>query len=538
MIRATMLKEWVKLRFVILGLGLLALILIAILTYQTYTLFLSSEPEALLWHRFVFFDAHPHAFLKAVYVALGFILALAQFYTERHRGRILVHLPIAPWFALGLHQLVGLGIIIIFGLIISIGLWLVFVEFYPDVLLHVSLYDNLWSLFGGCLAYLGGAALVMEPNPKTLFLKAFCVFTGMALFMSLDTYEYALLWLVAGSVFGLLGVDSILAISNKRLRASYPLIALVLVAIVWIGGVQLWDNTAPKRVHYYPFYSTQLKTFVYQRNLGGHDFQYGTIEGKRLDFKEFKAALPFVYWRDLQTQGKLPITINNLTFDANSIKKERLSLAYSPSLLNPPRVGLYPLFNPDPKVGIIPFPQDAIYLADDGLRAYHHHGQSNKPLSDALNNALLEAKFHFPIQNIWGKFTNLKPYDLGIFLQDSKDNLYNLIRYGDALHVSPISTPQKLEYLHISENARKQIAGFAIDKSGQFYILKQDGFSFVPLDLPYFDYRKMDLQFLSDPLHNIVRYDDGKNYFIHLFSKDFTPIDFAQFDKNSPPKEL
>jgi hypothetical protein len=538
MIRVTILKEWVKLRFLIVTLGLFTLVLMMILAYQTHTLFLSSEPEALLWHRFVFFNAHPHGFLKIVYLCLGFSVALAQFYIERNRGRILVHLPINPWLTLGLHQLVGLGIIIIFGSIMSIGLWLVFMEFYPDVLLHVSLYDNLWFLLGGCLAYLGGAALVMEPKFKILLLKALFIAASLGFFVSLETNEYLFLWFVVGFICLLLGIDSILAISNKRLKTFYPLIVLIFAVICWLGGTSLWEKAIPKRVHYYPFYSTPLETFVYQRNLGGHNFEYGTIQGEKMSFKDFKVALPFVYWRDLQIQGMLPITIKNQEFNANSIKKERLSLAYSPSLLKSPRIGLYPLFNPDPKVGMIPFPDVAIHIGTDRLRAYHHHGSIDESLTNELNNTLLEAKFIFPAKNIWGKFTNLKPFDLGLFLQDSKNKLYRLVRYGDVLHVSPIPTPEKLEYLHISENARKQIAGFGIGESGQFYILKQDGFEFVPLELPHFNHNTMDLQFLSDPLHNIVRYDDGKEYFIRIFSKNFSPLKFAKFNNDSQHKEL
>jgi len=223
MIRVTILKEWVKLRFLIVTLGLFALVLMMILAYQTHTLFLSSEPEALLWYRFVFFNAHPHGFLKIVYLCLGFSVTLAQFYIERNRGRILVHLPISPWFTLGLHQFVGLGIIIIFGSIISIGIWLVFMEFYPDVLLHVSLYDNLWSLLGGCLAYLGGTVLVMESKFKIILLKALFIAASLGFFVSLETNEYLFLWFVVGFICLLLGIDSILAISNKRLKTFYPL---------------------------------------------------------------------------------------------------------------------------------------------------------------------------------------------------------------------------------------------------------------------------------------------------------------------------
>lgn len=538
MIRAIMLKEWVKLRLLITALALFALVLIIILAYQTHTLFLSSEPESLLWHRFVFFDEHPHGFLKITSLCLGFVIALGQFYVERNRGRILVHLPINSWLTLLFHQLIGIGIIGFFGAITSIGIWLVFVYFYPSVLLHVSLFDNLLFLLGGCLSYLGWCALILEPKIKNIPIKAFFVFSILGLLISLNNYDYILLWIFSAFIFVLLGIDSVLAISNKRLYLFYPLFILFFISICWIGGVHLWKNAIPKKAHYYPFYSVVLETFVYQRNLGGHNFEYGTLEGEKMSFARFKTALPFVYWRDLQTQGELPVTINNQKFDANLIKKERLSLSYSPSLLNPPRVELYPLFNPDPNVGIIPFPTNAIYAKKDKLIAFHHHGDINKELTNQLNNALYEHEFSFPIKNIWGKFTNLKPYDLGLFFQDSNNKLYHMLRYGNALHVKPILSPEKLEYLHISENAQKQIAGYGIGESGKFYILLQDGFIFTPLNLNYFDYKKMNLQFLSDPLQYIVRYEDGNDYFIHRFSKDFSPVGFAKFNKNLPPKEL
>ncbi len=537
MMGAIALKEWVKLRPTIISFTLISFALIAILAYQTHTLFMTSEPESLLWHRFVFFDTHPHGFLKWIYLLVGFLTALFQFYTERYRGRILVHLPMNPWFTLGLHQLIGVAIIALFGLIIGIGLWVIFMEYYPNVLLHVSLIDNLWFLFCALFVYLGSCAVIMEPKQKVMLLKALFLFLALGLLISADANKNIFLWTSFIVVCLFLGIDSILAISNKRVKNPifYALLIVSIIAIGWLGGKELLNNAISKRVHYYPFYSNKLKTFVYQRNLGGHNFEYGTIKADSLSYEEFKDALPFVYWRDLQTQGRLPVVIDGKSYDAPSIKKERLSLSYKPTLLTPPRVALYPLFNPDPKVGIIPFPKEALYISKKGIVIYHHHGEVDKRLTSEVNLALNEEGFVFPAKKVWGKFTNLKPYDLGLFITDAKDKLFQLIRYNDTLHVKQIFTPQTLVYLHVSENAAKKIVGYAIGKNSEFYLLKQDGFSFVKLDLPNFDYKKMDLQFLSDPLHYIVRYNDENSYFIRLFKKDFTPVDFAKLEKNAPP---
>ena len=77
--------------------------------------------------------------------------------------------------------------------------------------------------------------------------------------------------------------------------------------------------------------------------------------------------------------------------------------------------------------------------------------------------------------------------------------------------------------MKISENKQKKIAGYAIDSNSNFYILNWN-LNFTKVELDGFNYKTMKLQFISNALYYLIRYDDGNNYSAIAFTKDLNRI--------------
>ena len=79
-------------------------------------------------------------------------------------------------------------------------------------------------------------------------------------------------------------------------------------------------------------------------------------------------------------------------------------------------------------------------------------------------------------------------------------------------------------YINIAENKQQNLSGYAIDKNSNFYLLTWD-FEFIKLDLNEFDYKKMRLKFIADPVNYLIRYDDQKNYYAVIYSKELRHLE-------------
>jgi len=364
MINAILKKEWIKLRGFVL---LISLVLTGVLGYFWYDLeyqFTTIEPESMMWYRFVHLEYKPY---ESLFYLLGFFalfLATVQFVSERvrNRVRILSHLPLGFQKLLIVHFGVGLFFLFIFWLVTFLAVGSIFSFYYPIRLIGEVFNDFLGYLLVISFVYLGIASLIIQKS-KLIGRVTFILMLGV-------------IWLIVKPDF------------------------------------------TKEFTHYYSFYSPILKEFVYQKNNGNHNFEYKTKQGKNLTSEQYKASLPFVYWKDLDIQGKLPITIQNQSFDKTNIKKSRMSLEYRPKYLKNSRLKLFPFFNPISTDGVIRFPETALYIHDKRFELYDFDTKFLKEETKTVNQLLKAHNVNFPIKNIYGKATNMKAFDLGYFFID------------------------------------------------------------------------------------------------------------------------
>lgn len=538
--RAIFMKEWIKLKPAFALACILVVAALGTLWYRLYTLFLHVEPESMVWFRFSFLGNKPYFFLWMVFFALGVLFALAQFLPERLNGRvkILAHLPLAPVTLVVWH--LGIGILMLggFGLLIGLGVWQLFGHYYPAVALWVVGKDVLFYLLGSILVYTGTSGAILEKSSKRALVKLLiCWLAAWVFFQPLYTIA-DLLWLIVVLFFGFLVLESFLRIKGQALKTPF-FIATALVALLFWGvkTVDFFKQTLTTPLtHYYIFYSPLHEAFAYQRNYGGHQFEYGLETGKTFDRQTYEALLPFVYWRNLELQNKLPITINGLSYDAQTIKKSRLSFAYNPQDLHPKEIGLYPFLNPNPAVSMIPFPEEVLYFDKHKIIPYGEHARIETALAEEIAALTQDAHVAFPVSSVWGKHTNLKPHDFGLFFLDATEQFFTIKRYNNRVFLEKIALPEGITplYMYPSENTENRLGGYVIDTQGGVHVLFTEGWKLQKLDLPDFDYTTMRFQLLQDPLHFLMRYDDGNTYHAVLFSHQFEKLKHTSFSAKAP----
>ncbi|MBE0495831.1 MAG: DUF4857 domain-containing protein [Campylobacterales bacterium] len=394
MMRAIFTKEWTKLK------PLVPLCLIVLLTsgfalwHHVYYLFISTEPESMLWYRFSFLGEKPYASFLWLYFLIGFLVALVQFLPERLHGRmkLLAHLPLRPFSLLALHLGMGVAFLGIFALLLGAILYTLMGYYYPTPVGSVVLKDNFFFALGSILVYSGLAAAILEKSSKRALLKLLLTLALGWIYAQPQFGWVDLGWSGVGVFLMFLAGESFLRIKDIPLRSpAFFALAFLALGFAGVKGVGFFLNHTTPLTHYYLFYSPIAKTFVYQRNFGGHQFEYGTKEGETFDRLTYEGLLPFVYWRNFEIQGKLPLEIDGTVFEAEAIKESRLSFAYAPSALRSKEIALLPLINPKANTSMIPFPEEVLYVKKDSLLVYGEDARLDTALTQEINKLATKA---------------------------------------------------------------------------------------------------------------------------------------------------
>lgn len=526
MIRSIFLKEWLKLRYYF---ALFLLFSLGILGYFIFTLsfaFSTVEPESMMWYRFIHLGDKPYFHLSYLYLSFGVVIALVQFLPERIKNRIkiMAHLPLELKQSLFLHLGIGIGFILVLSVISSWIILLLFSFYYPDQIVQIALKDTSIYSFLAVILYMGLSAAILEKKNIIGALKFFFTVVCITVLLKKEYVFHDIFWLFLFFVIPFIVLDSFYSIKEQRLDSSlYKLSLGVLIIALIVQSYGFYKNNYEHEFNrYYIFYSNKIKDFVYQKNFGEHNFEYGIKEKKIFDRKEYESYLPFVYWRNLDIRHQLPVTVEGKEFDKETIKAARLGLSYNPKMLKSLEAGLYPLFNPQSDQGMISFPKEVFFIGSKGAYIYSFdHKVYRSDLTQEFNKKLQEQGFVYPAKGIWGKTTNMKPFDLGYLVLDAKKQLFNIRRFDDQISVTKIDYPKGIDikFIRISENKQKLLSGYAIDTKGNFYLLSWN-FRFVELNLDTFDHKTMKLKLISNPLDYLIRYDNGESYYAVVFQKD------------------
>ncbi|MBQ7608502.1 MAG: DUF4857 domain-containing protein [Desulfovibrionaceae bacterium] len=184
------------------------------------------------------------------------------------------------------------------------------------------------------------------------------------------------------------------------------------------------------------FYSPVLEKCIFTEQIRGFDREaaakseghhsdivYKDEDGHYYDRLGFEAALPFIYYRNMEMRGLLPVTVRGKSFDRKAIEKARRVLELPASSIDGhrPNPKCYPLIEANPGQVALLYPDDRFRLSARGLEFINADTNAKDARrTERFTSALEKQGFVFPARHVGGNFTNFKPYEGGIFLVDAK----------------------------------------------------------------------------------------------------------------------
>jgi len=290
------------------------------------------------------------------------------------------------------------------------------------------------------------------------------------------------------------------------------------------------------------FYSPTLKDFIYTETTAGRDPEaaakaedhhadvaYRDAQGRYYDRLEFERHLPFIYVRNMDKRGLLPLNIDGRELDRATIDAHRQVLELSARSLpgHTPPQELWPLLNSVPDQAGLVFPDDHFRLTDEAMEFINaDYNRVDEELTTTWTRALKAEGFQFPARLVAGNFTILKPFDDGIFVVDDQYAVFHLRRVRNEALVVRTSIDPKLKCRHLTvvESNLGQFHGLMLDGRNRLHLLTTDDYRLIELDLPGYEPETMDFKIIFDPLHQTAVYSNERLIRAVALDKAYQPI--------------
>ena len=311
--------------------------------------------------------------------------------------------------------------------------------------------------------------------------------------------------------------------------ARYALIVLAIV-VMSVYLPFLYHKVSDKKVGKTQlFFSPVIKKFVFREMVSeGHNFVTQDESGNDYDRMTFETLIPFVYYKNMELWGKLPMIIDGRTFDKKTIKENRQVFELKPRMIadRSPRIQVFPLLESKPGVTRLRFPEDAFRMTDRMEFINVDTNTVDQDLTDKFTNAMKKAGFVFPARLTAGRVSILKPFDEGFFVVDANGCTYHVKRVrGEPVVVkTPIPSDLGIRNIKVMENKKKEIYGMLLTNKGDIHLITYDGYRLIKLPLTDYNPNTMDLKLLVNPLYRTAVYSD--NHTIHAVAMDsrYRPI--------------
>ncbi len=326
--------------------------------------------------------------------------------------------------------------------------------------------------------------------------------------------------------------------------AAFCLILLtVLAAAVYLPG--LYGKLFYERVRKtHLFYSPVTEGFVYKEKILGEpppealakaedhhaETAYRDEDGRWYTRREFEERLPFIYYKNMEIWGRLPLQLNGRTLDKETIQANRQVLELRSGQIRDrrPEVPLWPLLESNPGQARLVFPVDRFRMTRDAMVFVNADTNAVDPEPTRLFTDALRAEgFDFPARSVHGKFTVLKPFDEGVFIVDADHEVFHVKRVDDRPRVvrTPIDPAIRTRHIQVSENKRQEFYGLLLGEAGDLHLLTYDNYRLIQMPLTNYVPDRMDFKLILNPLYRTAIHSDDRTIRAVAMDLDYRPID-------------
>ena len=272
------------------------------------------------------------------------------------------------------------------------------------------------------------------------------------------------------------------------------------------------------------FFSPTLERFIYTEQIRTHDAEaakkseghhadilYKDEKGVYYDRLAFEAALPFLYFRNMEMRGLLPLNLKGQSFDRKAIERARRVMELRARDFNVYGEHCLPLIEAEPGQVALLYPADRFRMTDTEMHFTNADtNEDDDALTERFTNALKQGGFVFPARHVGGNFTTFKPREGGVFLVDAKGQLFHMLRQKDQPVVKKVELPAGMTPRHVlvSESKEGNWLGMIVDSDNRIWLLRQDDFGMVELKNVVYKPETMDCKVIFDPLYLTTQTSD------------------------------
>jgi hypothetical protein len=328
----------------------------------------------------------------------------------------------------------------------------------------------------------------------------------------------------------------------RQLATTVLIVLTIIVSAVYLP--MLYGKLFFKRVEKtHLLFSPVTERFIYKEKIVGPvppavaqkaedhhaEIAYRDVDGTYYSRVEFEKRLPFIYYKNMELWGLLPLQLNGREFDKNEIKKSRQVLELKPGEINGlrPETPVWPLLESNPGQARLVFPEDRFRMTADAMQFINADSNSvDEELTARFTQALNERGFVFPARSVNGKFTILKPFDEGVFLVDAEYRVFHVKRRdGRPIVVqTPVDPGLKTRHIKVSENKRREYYGLLLAGDGGIHLLTYDRYGLVSLPVEDYDPDRMDFKLIINPLYRTAIYSDEAIIRAVAMNADYQPV--------------
>lgn len=271
------------------------------------------------------------------------------------------------------------------------------------------------------------------------------------------------------------------------------------------------------------YYSPLLDDFITRSNGDFVDMQ-----GNRYTQAQTDSLLPYFFYRQLLSEGRLPDTLFGEPMDTKVLRREQFTFKTSPAQLNKPRVPLYELLDSESGRVDLQLPEDVFRLTDKGIEfVTAETNKMNKDKSEMFTSVLKAHGFVFPANLVWGNPSTRKQYDNGYLLTDSEGKLFNLRMAKGSPIVRNIPLPDDVHLITLftTEFDNMRNLGFVVDDQYRMYVVNRRTLKLQQLGIPAYDPQQMQILMMGNMHDWTVRlFTATDTRYYALDAKDYSLI--------------
>ncbi len=245
------------------------------------------------------------------------------------------------------------------------------------------------------------------------------------------------------------------------------------------------------------------------------DVVYKNEHGDYFTRNEFEAKLPFIYYRNMELRGLLPMTLHGQSFDRGAIQSERRVFELPSRLLDEKvyKEKVYSLIDANPGQVALVLPADRVRFTQTALEFIDSDANGvDEEKTLQYTKALKDKGFVFPAKGVWGNFSTFKPFEGGTFVSDSAGKTFRLVRESDVLRVEAMPFAQGIvpKKMVIAESKDRKYLGLLLDTQERVYLLHDKDYTLTYIPTPEYASANMDLKLIMDPLFLTVVFSDAE----------------------------